>query len=220
MSQDLSNVSHIIFDWDGTIMNSAGKIVWCMQKAAALASLPIPNSKQVEHIIGISLLPAVQQLFDIGVNKAQEVCTYYKQAYLEQDQTPCPLFDGAHEVLSALSSRYTLGVATGKARRGLQRAFEQTNSAVYFSDTRCADEADSKPSPDMLIQLLKQWQIEPHQAVMIGDTTYDMQMAEAISMPRIGVSYGVHDKLAILQHGPAHVVDALHELHCIFTQRR
>ncbi|MFT6268187.1 MAG: phosphoglycolate phosphatase [Alphaproteobacteria bacterium] len=216
MTSDLSKVSHIIFDWDGTIMDSAGKIVSCMQKAAKMAKLPIPTNKQVEHIIGISLLPAVQQLFGITVAKAQEVCVYYKQIFVEKDQTPCPLFDGAHELLSALAQNYTLGVATGKARRGLHRAFDSTDSAVYFSDSRCADEADSKPSPDMLLQLLDKWQIEPYQAVMIGDTVYDMQMAEAIAMPRIGVSYGVHDKQSIMQHKPVHIVDNLFDLHAIF----
>ncbi|MFT7505443.1 MAG: phosphoglycolate phosphatase [Gammaproteobacteria bacterium] len=216
MTSDLSKVSHIIFDWDGTIMDSAGKIVNCMQKTAKKANLPIPTDKQVEHIIGISLLPAVQQLFGISVTKAQEVCGYYKQIFIEQDQTPCPLFAGAHELLSVLAQNYTLGVATGKARRGLHRAFDSTNSAAYFSDSRCADEAASKPSPDMLLQLLNKWQIEPYQAVMIGDTVYDMQMAEAIAMPRIGVSYGVHDKQAILQHNPVHIVDDLSALHAIF----
>lgn len=216
MMNDLSKVSHIIFDWDGTIMDSAGKIVRCMQEAAKQANLPVPSVKQVEHIIGISLLPAVQQLFGITVTKAQEVCGHYKQIFVEHDQTPCPLFAGAHELLSALAQNYTLGVATGKARRGLSRAFESTNSAGYFSDSRCADEAASKPSPDMLLQLLNKWQIEPYQAVMIGDTVYDMQMAEAILMPRIGVSYGVHDKQAILQHNPIHIVDDLSALHAIF----
>jgi phosphoglycolate phosphatase len=216
MTADFTKISHIIFDWDGTIMDSAAKIVCCMQKAAKVADLPVPTDKQVEHIIGISLLPAVQQLFGITLAKAQEVCTYYKEIFVAQDQTACPLFEGAHEVLTALNKQYTLAVATGKARRGLHRAFDSTGSAAYFSDSICADEAESKPSPDMLRQLLKRWQIAPCQAIMIGDTTYDMQMAEAISMPRIGVSYGVHDKEAILRHSPIHVVDALSDLHAIF----
>ena len=218
MSIDVSNITHIIFDWDGTIMDSAAKIVSCMKKAATLAQLPVPTTKQVEHIIGISLFPAVQQLFGIGVNKAEEVCAYYKQIFIEHDQTVCPLFAGAHELLLELSSHYTLGVATGKARRGLERAFDSTGSAHYFTDSICADEAESKPSPDMLIKLLNKWQIEAHQAIMIGDTIYDMQMAETIAMPRIGVSYGVHEKQAIQRHSPLYVVDQLAELNSIFRK--
>lgn len=216
MSSDLSNVTHIIFDWDGTIMDSVAKIVNCMQKSASMANLPVPSTKQVEHIVGISLLPAIQQLFDVEQAKAKEVRDYYKQVFMDSDQTPCPLFDGAHSLLSGLSQHYTLGVATGKARRGLHRAFEMTDSARYFNATRCADEAESKPSSDMLLQLLDAWQIKPDQAVMIGDTTYDMQMAQSINMPRIGVSYGVHDKQALQQHRPLHIVDALQDLHDIF----
>jgi phosphoglycolate phosphatase len=216
MSQKLNMVSHIIFDWDGTIMDSADKIVSCMQKAAIFAKLPVPSSQEVKHIIGISLVPAIQQLFDINKGRAQEVSDAYKKIFFEQDQTACLLFDSAHDVLKSLSQQYTLAVATGKARRGLQRAFDLTQSAKYFTTSICADEADSKPSPDMLLQLLAKWNIEPHQAVMIGDTVYDMQMAEAIAMPRIGVSYGVHTKEAIIKHSPTHVIDHLSELSGIF----
>jgi phosphoglycolate phosphatase len=216
---DVTKVTHIIFDWDGTVMDSAAKIVSCMQKAAKLSKLPIPSDKAVEHIIGISLLPAIRQLFAIDTIKAEEVCTYYKQVFLEQDQTASLLFDGAHDLLKVLSQKYTLGVATGKARRGLHRAFESSNSGHYFDQTVCADEAQSKPSPDMLNQLINRWNIEPSQSVMIGDTVYDMQMAEQICMPRIGVSYGVHDKQSLLAHNPLTVIDRLTDLHVIFETR-
>ena len=218
MHIDVNKISHIIFDWDGTIMDSAAKIVNCMQQAASLASLPVPSGSQVEHIIGISLLPAIRQLFDVSESKAQEVQQFYKHVFMEQDQTPCPLFHGAHPLLADLTKRFTLGVATGKARRGLHRAFELTQSANYFKDSVCADEAASKPSPDMLLQLVDKWQIKPHQAIMIGDTIYDMQMAEAIGMPRIGVSYGVHDKHAIQKHNPMCVIDALDDLRPILLR--
>jgi phosphoglycolate phosphatase len=219
MNIDIEKITHIIFDWDGTLMDSAAKIVSCMQKAAFKANLPIPTDTQIKHIIGISLLPAVQQLFDVNVEKAQEVCDFYKHIFLHQDQTPSPLFDDAHDVLGLLSNQYTLGVATGKARLGLTRAFENTNTSDYFRHSICADEADSKPSPDMLLKLIKSWNIQAHQAVMIGDTVYDMQMAEAIMMPRIGVSYGVHDKQALMAHKPSHIIDKLWQLPNILKNR-
>ncbi len=208
----LNQVTHVIFDWDGTLMDSAAKIVSCMQKAAELSRLPVPTIAQVEHIIGISLVPAIERLFNIKTEQANLVSDHYKRAFLVQDQTPCLLFDGAEKVLNRLSARYTLGVATGKARRGLTRAFEHSSTGHYFDSTICGDEAMSKPSPDMLKQLLSRWQIQPHQAIMIGDTTYDMEMAKQIDMPRIGVSYGVHHKKHLQQHNPICIIDDLSEL--------
>ena len=188
-----------------------------MQKAAEFAELPRPSDDDVKHIIGISLVPAIEMLFGINNKKAQEVSEFYKTIYLQLDTTPCPLFDGASEVLRTLTRRYTLAVATGKARRGLSRAFEMTKTGHLFDTSICADEAKSKPSPDMLNQLMDRWGISPQQAVMIGDTVYDLQMAEQINMPRIGVSYGVHDKKVLVAHNPIHVVDDIKDLTHIFS---
>lgn len=214
---NLDKISHIIFDWDGTVMDSASKIVACMQAAAKLANLPIPSEQEVKHIIGISLVPAIEQLFGVDPYKAKEVSVHYKHIYLEKDVTPCPLFDGAKDVLAYLQQSYTLAVATGKARRGLDRAFEHTSTGHFFKSSICADEAQSKPSPDMLNQLLTKWQIRPEQAIMIGDTVYDLQMAEQIGMPRIGVSYGVHAKGALLVHEPLHIIEDIRSLKTIFN---
>lgn len=216
MFLDGNKITHIIFDWDGTLMDSAAKIVSCMQKAAVLGGLAVPSASEVEHIIGISLLPAVKTLFKVDTQKAEQICVFYKEVFIKQDQTACPLFSGAHELLGALSSNYVLGVATGKARRGLERAFDSSASGHYFNHSICADEAESKPSSDMLNQLLNRWGINANQSVMIGDTTYDMQMAEQINMPRIAVSYGVHTKQSLLEHKPVMVIDKLTELHEIF----
>lgn len=213
---DGNKITHIIFDWDGTVMDSAAKIVSCMQKAAVLSGLPVPTVSAVEHIIGISLLPAIKRLFAVDDQKAAQISAHYKEVFISQDQTACPLFDGAHELLNALSSNYILGVATGKARRGLVRAFDSSACRHYFDQSICADEAESKPSSDMLKQLLARWGINAKQSVMIGDTTYDMQMAENINMPRIAVSYGVHDKQSLQAHKPFVVVDKLTELHQVF----
>ena len=199
---------YIIFDWDGTVMDSAAKIVACMQKAAAMGQINIPTKEQVEHIIGISLHPAIKQLFSIGNDKADEIVTHYKSVFLDQDKTACPLFANASETLTHLNRSARLAVATGKARRGLERAWENTNTKHFFELSRCADEAESKPSSDMLLQILEEWRIEPEQALMVGDTVYDMQMAENIGMPRVGVSYGVHDKIELLKHKPLTIIDS------------
>lgn len=204
--------SHIIFDWDGTVMDSAAKIVSCMQMAAAQAELPIPTAEAVRHIIGISLRPAIARLFQIDSVHAEQVATFYKDIFITRDQTPSPLFAGAIETLEILSKNYTLGVATGKARRGLERAWAHSNSAHYFDQARCADDAESKPSPDMLEQLLSYWDIPAKNALMIGDTVYDMQMAEAIGMPRLGVSFGVHQPEQLREHQPIAIVDSFGDI--------
>ncbi|RDV27431.1 HAD family hydrolase [Alteromonas aestuariivivens] len=203
----------VIFDWDGTLMDSAAKIINCMQLAAKACGLPVPTDNAVAHIIGISLQPAIRQLFDIDDEMADKVVLAYKQIYLQQDATPCPLFDGVEALLTALTSAgITLAVATGKARRGLQRAWDSTATGHFFSHSRCACEADSKPSPDMLAQLLVETGVDVDEAVMIGDTTYDMQMAKALGMDRIAVSYGVHAPVNLQAFDPLVIVHSVNEL--------
>lgn len=195
-------------------MDSAHKIVHCMQTAAVLSELPIPSAHSVHQIIGISLVPAIKQLFSISASKALEVSEFYKQTFLQSDAIACHLFEGANATLDTLSKTHTLGVATGKARRGLLRAFKASNTAHYFDKTRCADDPgiESKPDPSMLRQLLQEWGIEPQQALMVGDTSYDMLMAESIGMPRVGVSYGVHTTQQIAAHSPIAIIDNLSAL--------
>ncbi|APE05378.1 HAD family hydrolase [Alteromonas sp. RW2A1] len=204
----------VIFDWDGTVMDSADKIINCMQFAAQQCGMPIPTSDEVGHIIGISLKPAIKQLFDIDDDAlAEKLVLAYKEAFLAKDTTPCPLFEGAQEMFEALkSSGCTLAVATGKARRGLDRAWKQTNTGHFFSASRTADEAESKPSPDMLLQLVDELSMSIDDAVMIGDTTYDMKMAQAIGMDRVGVSYGVHAQVHLETLKPKIIVHSIEEL--------
>ena len=204
----------VIFDWDGTLMDSADKIVNCMQLAAKQCDMPIPTYEEVGHIIGISLKPAIMQLFSITDSElGDRLVQAYKEAFVSVDVTPCPLFPDVEKLLSSLKTAgCTLAVATGKARRGLDRAWKQTNTGAFFSASRTADEAQSKPSPDMLLQLLDELGFEASDAVMIGDTTYDMQMAKTIGMDRIGVSYGVHAQVHLEALEPVALVHSIKEL--------
>lgn len=203
----------IIFDWDGTLMDSADKIVNTMQEAARRSELEVPSANSVHQIIGISLAPAIAQLFDLVCqNKIREVVEHYKSVFVLHDQTPCPLFDGAEALLERLSGEYRLAVATGKARRGLERAWHNTHTKGYFIDSCCADEAESKPSPDMLLQILERQGLKPEECLMVGDTSYDMQMAQSINMPRVGVSYGVHAVAKLQQHKPIAIINSPLEL--------
>lgn len=205
----------VIFDWDGTLMDSAGKIVKCMQMSADDVGLEIPTKHQVEHIIGISLAPAIAQLFGLSDSKQiDSVVERYKYHFLNSDTIPCELFPGVVPLLQALrEDNRVLAVATGKARRGLNRAWEQTLTGAFFDFSRCADEAKSKPSPDMLKQLLEVTGVKPEQAVMIGDTTYDMQMAQTLGMDRIAVNYGVHQEDQLKLFAPIFIADSIAHLH-------
>ncbi|WP_218352932.1 HAD family hydrolase [Alteromonas lipotrueiana] len=205
----------VIFDWDGTLMDSVGKIVECMQQAAAQCGEPVPSAEQVGNIIGISLHPAVAQLFGLkDEQKIESIVAAYKTAYVTKDQRPCPMFEGATQLLKALHSNgRQLAVATGKARRGLDRAWQHTATGDYFVASRTACDAQSKPSSDMLQQLLSETGVAVDEAVMIGDTVYDMQMAQQLGMDRIGVTYGVHDSQQLNNHMPVAVVNSVPELH-------
>ena len=215
------DIQLVIFDWDGTVMDSIGKIVVSLQQAAARVDLPVPSAHQAKQIIGLSLDPAFKQLFPQSTQaQRDELSEHYKDVYLNHDQTPTPLFPDAHELFAALNEHgYWLAVATGKARRGLDRMMSETNTAHYFRSSRCSDEAHSKPHPDMLQQLLAHHQLQPHQAVMIGDTVHDLAMAQAISMPRIGITHGVHGAAELLAHHPLAVVDSLAELKQLLISR-
>ncbi|WP_100657187.1 HAD family hydrolase [Alteromonas flava] len=210
----------VIFDWDGTVMDSAAKIVKCMQLAAIDCGLDVPTKSAVENIIGITLAPAIQRLFALeDIELTQQIVERYKHHYVQEDSTPCPLFPGILPLFSALhDADCTLAVATGKARRGLNRAWSQTNTGEFFRFSRCADEAESKPSPDMLKQILEVSGFAVQDAVMIGDTTYDMQMAETLGMDRIAVDYGVHERHKLQVHNPVFIAESVAELHQFLLQ--
>lgn len=204
----------IIFDWDGTLMDSVGKIVGSIQVAARTLELPVPSVEKARNVIGLSLGPALRQLFDIKNELDVELLVKaYKDAFVGHVETSSPLFDGALALLETLKARgHLLAVATGKGRRGLQSAWQDTQTAHYFRTSRCADDAQSKPSPDMLQQILQELSLTPQQALMIGDTRYDMAMAEAIGMDRVGVSFGVHNANQLNKHKPLGIIDKLAEL--------
>ncbi|MFM1701776.1 HAD family hydrolase [Aeromonas salmonicida] len=203
-----------IFDWDGTLMDSVGRIVACVAGAARDCSEPVPTAVQTHQIIGLSLEVGIPLLFDLapGGERVNALIARYRHHYLH-DGTPSPLFAGASALLHHWHGQgIALAVATGKSRRGLDRVLDDTGLRPLFAATRGADEANSKPDPLMLTQILDELGFAPHQAVMIGDSIHDMTMAEALAMPRIGVSWGVHDKKRLRTHDPLAVVDTMDEL--------
>lgn len=183
-----------IFDWDGTLSDSAGKIVRCMQRAADEVGLLVPDAEVVKNIIGLGLPEAVEILFpDTGADVTEQVRISYARHFLNDDEKDSPFFPGVLETLDTLREQgHQLAVATGKSRRGLDRIFQSLNLENVFHGSRCADETASKPHPLMLHQLLDEFSVPAHKCVMVGDTEYDMDMARQALMPRIAVSYGAH----------------------------
>ncbi|BAJ02524.1 HAD-IIIA family hydrolase [Shewanella violacea] len=200
----------VIFDWDGTLMDSVGKIVACMQESAVILNLAMPTEQAVRDIIGLSMDEALSILHPNASAQIQgEMKEVYRQQYLELNQTPSPLFDGVEEVLTQLNELgFKLAVATGKARAGLNRVLALTDLGGHFVASRCADEAASKPSPEMILQLLNELDISPDKAVMIGDSIHDLNMANNAGIHAIGVDYGAHDKEKLSQANPKAVISS------------
>ena len=199
----------VIFDWDGTLMDSERKIINCFQKAARDLDIPQPEDASIRDIIGLGMAEAVAAVFgDQPASQQQALIEQYRHHFLGADQTRMPLFPGVRELLQELAeSGYLLAIATGKARRGLSMVLEETGLADLFVASRCADEAFSKPHPQMLLDILAETGLEPADAVMVGDTVYDLQMAQNAGMDSLAVSYGVHDHKRLLQHEPLHCFD-------------
>ncbi len=195
-------------------MDSVARIVSSMQAAAADCRLPVPSASSVKSIIGLSLGVAMPRLF--GPRSDEEVealIARYREHYLFLDDTPTTLFDGVASVLQELSARgYLLAVATGKARAGLERVLKETELQNCFHATRTPDESCSKPDPLMLSQILEELAVPVTQALMVGDSTHDMEMAQRLGMDRAGIVWGAHDAMALQQFSPRILLDDLHQL--------
>ncbi|MNE07523.1 Pyrophosphatase PpaX [compost metagenome] len=195
-------------------MDSVGRIVACVQGAARDCGEPVPTAQETHQIIGLSLEVGMPRLFNLpqGGERAQALIAHYRHHYLHDD-TPSPLFAGASDLLHNWHEQgIALAVATGKSRRGLDRVLDETGLRPLFAATRGADEANSKPDPLMLVQILDELGLAPHQALMIGDSVHDMAMAEALQMPRLGVTWGVHDRARLAEHHPVAIVDTMEAL--------
>ena len=194
----------LIFDWDGTLSDSAGQIVRAMQFAIAGLTLPPRSDKEIRELIGLGLNEALGRLYpEIELDELRKLLSGYRAQWLSEGAGEARLFEGALEALQLLHSEgYRIAIATGKSRKGLDRSLRHhadVNRMVRIS--RCADETLSKPDPLMLTQILEAERLKPGQALMIGDTEYDIAMARSIGMPGLGVTCGVHEPGRLLQSG-------------------
>lgn len=190
----------IIFDWDGTIMDSAMKIANCIQASAKEVGLDVPTSEHAKSIIGLGLHEAMRQLFpDADEAEITAMVAAYKHHFVTVDGTEQSLFDGVEQGLKALNDAGAiLAVATGKSRAGLDRAFSALSLKKYFVTSRCADETRSKPHPQMLHEILDFTAIDPQKAIMVGDTTFDLDMAANANIAGLGAGYGVHSEQMLI----------------------
>ncbi len=203
----------IVFDWDGTLMDSTAVIVNCIQAAAKDIGLPIPDKKAASHVIGLSLQNAMEvALPGIDPKYYPRVIERYRHHYLSQDGG-LVLFDGVREMLSDLSQQgYFLAVATGKSRVGLNRALDASKLLSLFDATRCADETFSKPHPAMLQELTRELGQDMKRTVMIGDTTHDLLLAQNAGASGVAVHYGAHTPAELQALNPIFAANSVSEL--------
>ena len=188
----------IVFDWDGTLLDSAGAIVQSIQAACRDLDLPEPSDAQARHVIGLGLVDAMRQAVpDLKPERYQEMSERYRFHYLSGDHQ-LTLFKGIPELLANLQAAgHLLTIATGKSRVGLDRALDHSGLRPLFQASRCADECHSKPHPQMLLELMDEFFVAPENVLMIGDTTHDLQMAINAGVSALAVSYGAHTAPAL-----------------------
>lgn len=204
----------LIFDWDGTLMNSIDQIVECIEAAASDAGAPTLPPSTLKNIIGLGLREAMDTLYpDQSEAVIGKLVERYRYHFVEQKRGNAELFPGVEQMLAKLlDSGYQLAVATGKARVGLKRVFNETGYDRYFHASRCADETESKPHPKMVFELMQELQAEPGRTLVIGDTLYDMHMARNAGVDGLAVTYGVHACTQLREHEPIACVDTVGEL--------
>jgi phosphoglycolate phosphatase len=210
----------VVFDVDGTLIDSQDFIVAAMERAFAQMDLPAPTRAEVLKVVGLSLHDAVMQLIpDVDEAAAALGAEAYRGAFIalraeKGGEAASPLYPGAREVIEALHARdeVLLGVATGKARRGLDHAFSAHDLDRFFITRQTADHHPSKPHPSMLKAALSETGVAAEHAVMVGDTTFDIEMARAAGMAAIGVSWGYHASEALMAAGADRVITHFSDL--------
>ena len=204
----------IVFDWDGTLMDSEARIVACLRAAIAETGLPHREDDALRNIIGLGLREALVTLYPQGSDQQHDdLVQHYRHHFLDSNDTPSPLFEGADNLIRDLHAQgHFLAVATGKGRAGLDKVLEETELVEYFHYTRCADETHSKPHPQMLLDIMDWLGMDAANTLMIGDTEFDLQMARNAGVKSLGVSYGVHDKARLLACEPLACLDSLVEV--------
>ena len=213
MSLQARRFDLIVFDWDGTLFDSTGLIVRCIQAACRDIGVPVPSDTDAAYVIGLGLHDALQHVVPgLPPTRYPELGARYRHHYLAS-QHELVLFPGTLPMLQTLKQRqHMLAVATGKGRRGLDDALAHAQLQGMFNSTRTADETQSKPHPMMLLQLMDELGVQPARTLMIGDTTHDLQLARNAGTASVAVSYGAHDPQEFAAHEALFVAHSTAEL--------
>ncbi len=203
----------LVFDWDGTLMDSTAAIASSLQLASADMGLPMPSDAEARHIIGLGLNQAISILHPtLPQTEYPALIARYRQHFFKQDQQ-LTLFEGVAQTIPRLhNDGYWVTVATGKNRPGLDRALDQSQLRACFHATRCAEESFSKPHPAMLHELMALCDVPAHRTLMIGDTSHDLLMANNAGVASVAVSYGAHDAHSLREYRPLFVAESFIEL--------
>jgi phosphoglycolate phosphatase len=204
----------LVFDWDGTLMDSAGVITSSIQAACRDLNLRVPSDEEARHIIGLGLTEAIAALLpEVAPADYEGVAERYRFHFLSRD-ADIPLFEGVAEAIAELhDDGFSLAVATGKSRRGLDRVLQHSGLAPFFHVTRCADECFSKPHPAMLHEIMDVMGATPARTLMIGDTTHDLQMADNAGVQSLAAAYGAHPRDNLLEHAPLVCADSFEDIY-------
>jgi phosphoglycolate phosphatase len=211
----------IIFDWDGTIMDSAHEIVGAMQQAIQDTGLPERTPAQMRELIGLGINDVLARLWpELDPWRVKERLSRYRER-CGWPRSRAVLFEPVRETLAQLKQDgFELAVATGKSRRGLDRAMQESDTRGYFKVTRCADESAPKPAPRLVEDVLLRTAVEPEYALVVGDTEYDMAMAQAAGVDAVGVRCGVHDDRRLRRAGAIDVLDDIGQLRPWLARQR
>lgn len=203
----------IVFDWDGTLLDSAKAIVDAIQASCRDLELHVPSDEQARHVIGLGLVDALRHAVpELPPARYQAMVDRYRFHYLSGDHQ-LTLFSGVREMLAELQSAgHVLAIATGKSRLGLDRALDHAALRPFFQASRCADECHSKPHPQMLEELLSEFGMVAGSAVMIGDTSHDLLMASNAGVDSLAVTYGAHPHDHLAEHKPLACLHSVQEL--------
>jgi phosphoglycolate phosphatase len=194
----------IVFDWDGTIIDSAATIAECIRESARDMGLPVPSTEQASHVIGLGLHDSLRMAVpELQTQQYPEFVANYRRHFLANEDA-MGLFTGIEELLIELKKHHLLAIATGKSRRGLDRALTATGVGPHFSASRCADETNPKPHPAMLHELMQELAVAKQNVLMIGDTSHDLEMARAAEVDSVAVTYGAHPEEGLRACGPLH----------------
>lgn len=205
--------SLVVFDWDGTILDSAAAIVRSIQAACADLELPVPDEARARHVIGLGLVDAMHHAVPaLTPDRMPAMIERYRHHYLSGDHA-LSLFDGIPALVERLrAAGHLMAIATGKSRVGLERSLDHSGLRPLFHGSRCADECHSKPHPQMLLELMEEFGVTAGETVMIGDTSHDLLMATNAGVDGLAVTYGAHAHDHLREHAPVACVHTVAEL--------